>query len=109
MTELAQSLGFNLTDAFACDMELFAHFFQRAAAAIIQTKAQLENLALALGQTIEHILHLLLEQLMTGGIGRRKRSVILNEVTQVPLIFLPTRRLQPHPLLADLDDLSHLL
>src|SRR5215471_4183955 len=90
-------------------MELFAHLFQGAAAAIIQAKAQLQHLALALCQAIEHILHLLFEQLMAGGIRRRQGSVILDEITKVTIILLADWRFQAHRFLADLDDLPHFL
>src|SRR6266567_8932787 len=109
MAQLAQGLSFDLANAFAGHMELFAHLFQGTAAAIIQAKAQLQHLALALGQAIEHILHLLFEQLMAGGIRRRQGRVILDEIAEMTIIFLADRRLQAHRFLADLDDLPHFL
>src|SRR5438132_4340909 len=90
-------------------MELFADFFQRAATAVVQTEAQLKYLALALSQALKHIFHLLFQQLVAGSISRSKCRVIFNEVTQVAIIFFAYRRLQAHRLLADLDNLAHLL
>src|SRR5215472_14031924 len=63
VTQLAQSLGFDLTNTLAGHMELFADFFQRAATAIVQAEAQLEHFAFAVGQALKHIFHLLFEQL----------------------------------------------
>src|SRR5215471_294339 len=109
MAQLAQSFGLDLADALAGDVELFAHLFQRAAAAIIQSKAQLQHFALALSQAIQDILHLLFEELMAGGIGWCESRVVLDEITQVAIIFLADGHLQAHRLLADFDDLAHLL
>src|SRR5437588_12453087 len=109
MTQLTQSLRLDLTNTLTRYMELLANLLESAAAAIIQTKAQLQHLALAFGQAVKHILHLLLKQLVAGRISRSERCVILNEITQVAIIFLANRRLQAHRLLADLNDLTHLL
>src|SRR6266849_88296 len=109
MAQLTQSFGLDLTNTFACNMELFADFFQRAATAVVQAEAQLEYLALALSQAFKHIFHLLFQQLVAGSISRSKCRVIFNEVTQVAIIFFAYRRLQTHRLLADLDNLAHFL
>src|SRR5258708_27639679 len=76
MAQLTQSFGLDLTNTFACNMELFADFFQRAAAAVVQAEAQLEHLALALSQAFKHIFHLLFQQLVAGSISRSKCRVI---------------------------------
>ena len=91
MAQFAQGLGLNLTDALAGDVELFAHLFQRAAAAIVQAEAQLQHFALALGQAVQHILHLLLEQLVAGGVGGSQRGMIFNEVAQVAVVLFANR------------------
>src|SRR5579884_1984983 len=98
MTQLTQSLGLDLTNTFTRYMELLANLLERATAAIVQTKAQLQYFALALGQAIKHILHLLLEQLVAGSVGWSERRVILDEITQVAIIFLANRRLQAYRL-----------
>src|SRR5579875_179251 len=109
MAQLAQSFGLDLANALAGDVELFAHLFQRAAAPIIQAEAQLQHFALALGQAIQHILNLLLEQLMARCLGRCQGGVVFNEVTQVAILFLTNWRLQANRFLADFDDLAQLL
>src|SRR2546421_11459833 len=108
MAQIAQRFGIDLKNALASDMELLADFFQRAAAAIVEAEAQLQNLALTLGQAIQHVFHLLLEQLMAGGIGGSPRGMIFDEITQVGGVFLANRRLQTDRLLAGLYDLAHL-
>src|SRR6266702_6202508 len=109
MAQLTQSLGLNLANALTSDVKLFANLFQSAAATIIEAKAQLQNLALTLGQTIEHILHLLFEELIAGCIGGSQCSMVLDKVTQVAIVFLTNRSLKAHRLLTDFDNLTHLL
>ena len=43
MAELAQGLGFNLTDAFAGNVEYLADLFQGALVAVIQAEAQAQR------------------------------------------------------------------
>ena len=69
MAKLAQCLGFDLTDALACDLELAPDFFERAAATIIEAEAQAQDFLLADGQRAKRVLHLLLEDLVAGGLG----------------------------------------
>src|SRR5436305_10397889 len=103
MTQLTQCLSFDLANPLTSDVEFFAHFFQRAATPIVQTKAQLEHLALTLGQAVQHILDLLFEQLMAGGFSWSERGVIFEEVTEMAVLFFTDRRLQAHWLLAHFD------
>src|ERR1700752_3491912 len=72
VAQLAQRLDLDLADAFACDAELFADLFQRAAVAVFQAEAQLEHTALALGELVEHLLDLLAQHLVAGRIGWRQ-------------------------------------
>src|SRR5713226_1934570 len=109
MAQFAQGLGLNLTDALAGDVELFAHFLQRAAAAIVQAEAQLQHFALALGQAIQHIFHLLLEKLVAGGVGGSQRGMIFDEVAQVAVVLFANGRFEADRLLADFYDLAHFL
>ena len=46
VSQLPQSLGFDLADPFAGDVEFLAHFLQRAGTAILNAEAQLQNLSL---------------------------------------------------------------
>ena len=49
MSQLAQRLGLDLADAFACDTEELADLFERVAFAIAQPKAHLQHFAFAIG------------------------------------------------------------
>ena len=69
MAQFAQGFGFDLADAFAGDVVLFADFFQRARIAIDQAEAQFEDLAFALGQAIEDIAQLILQQAEAGDVA----------------------------------------
>src|SRR5690349_3702920 len=62
MAELAQRFGLDLPDALARDVELLAHLFERAVATVDEPEAQLEHVALALGEAVEHAVHLLAQQ-----------------------------------------------
>src|SRR5215212_629456 len=59
VAQLAQRHGLDLPDALARDAKLDAYFFKRAIAAILQAITQLDNLALALGQLLQHFFDLL--------------------------------------------------
>src|SRR5688500_17845190 len=61
MSQLAQRLGFDLTDALARDGEILADLFQRVLAAIADTKAHLDHLLLARRQRFQHRFGLLLQ------------------------------------------------
>lgn len=50
MAQLAQGLGFDLADSFSCNVELLADFLQGSRAAVLQSEAQTDYLALTLGQ-----------------------------------------------------------
>lgn len=62
VTQFAQRLGLDLADTFTGYIKLFSYLFQGAAAAILQTEAQLEHLLLSRGEGGQHIAQLLLEQ-----------------------------------------------
>jgi hypothetical protein len=51
MTQLAERLGFDLTDALARDGEVLANLFERVLAAILQAKTHLDDLFLARAQS----------------------------------------------------------
>src|SRR5690349_16763734 len=52
VAQFAQSLGFNLADAFAGDGKTLAHFFERMLAAVVQSKPHLNYLLFAGGQRL---------------------------------------------------------
>src|SRR5688572_22164111 len=77
MLQLADGLGLDLADAFARDLEDAAHLFERVGVAIAQAIAQLDDLALAVGQGLEHVVDLVLEHFLGGGADRRFDAVVL--------------------------------
>ena len=109
MAQLAQGLGFDLADAFAGDIELLAHFLQRAGAAVLDTEAQLQHLFLPGRQRAEHIHQLLLEQGEAGRLGGLGGAFVGNEVAQMGILLLTDGRFQRNGLLCDLQNLAHLV
>jgi len=78
--ELAQSLGLDLTDALAGDLELLADFLQGVLVPAAQAEAHLEDLRFALGQAFEGLLDLLAQIDMDDGVGRGDHDLVLDEV-----------------------------
>ncbi|CDN41615.1 hypothetical protein BN871_AI_01260 [Paenibacillus sp. P22] len=109
MAKLAKRLGFNLADPLARDAEYLAYFLERPCPAVIEAEAQAENVLLPLRQRIQHILKLLLQQFVSGGIGRRESFLILDEIPQMRVILFPDRRFQRYRLLGNLHDLADLV
>ena len=54
--QLADGFGLDLADALAGDLEDAADFFERVGVAVADAVAQLDDLALAVGQRLEHLL-----------------------------------------------------
>ena len=52
VAQLAQRLGFDLADAFTCNLEFAAHFFQGAAAAIVEAKGKLLRVEMPAGSVV---------------------------------------------------------
>ena len=77
--------------------------------AVLQAEAQADDLALALGQAVEHLRQLLLQHAERGGVGRHHGGVVLDEVAQLGVLLLADGRLERHGLLRDLLDLAHAL
>src|SRR5271166_1230842 len=94
MAQLAQRLGFDLTDALARHAELLADLFKGALVAIFQAEAQHEHFALALGEVLQDVAHLLFEHRHRRRFGRGHRVRILDEVTEVAVFLFADRRLE---------------
>ena len=56
MTQLAQCLGFNLANPFACDVELLADFFERVVGRHFDAEAHAQHFGFAWRQGVEHFL-----------------------------------------------------
>ena len=55
VTQLAQGLGFDLADALAGNIELFAHFFQRVVGVHVDAETHTQHFGFARGEAFEHI------------------------------------------------------
>src|SRR5688572_24580406 len=109
MPQLAERLRLDLADTLAGHVELAADLFERARATILETEPKLQHASLAAGETLEHGLDLLLEELVTGCVARREGLVVGNEVAEMAVLFLADRRLEGDRLLRDLHDLADFL
>src|SRR2546430_8436414 len=109
VTQLAQRLRFDLSDALTSHVELAAHLFERAGAPVLETEPQLQHASLAAGQPFEDGLDLLLEELVRCGVARGEGLVVGDEVPEVRILFLADRRLERDGLLRNLHDLAHLV
>src|SRR5580698_7431847 len=108
MPELAQRLGFNLTDALAGDGKALADLLERVLAAIPDTEPHLDHLLFARRQCLEDRLGLLLEVQVDHRFGRRHHLAVLDEVTEMRILLLADRRFERDRLLRDLEDLAYL-
>jgi len=86
--ELADGLGLDLADALARDFEDAADLFERVGVAVADAVAQLDDLALAVGQRLEDDVDPVLEHFLRGrGDGRIDR-VVLDEIAEVAVLAL---------------------
>ena len=102
MLQLADGLGLDLADALAGDLEDPADLFERVGVAVADAVAQLDDLALAVGQRLEHLLDLVLEHLLRGGADRALGRLVLDEVAEVAVLALADRAVEADRVLADL-------
>src|SRR5437016_3903429 len=100
--ELAETLRFDLANALSSDAVDASNFFQRAAVAINETKAQFENLPFTFGETCQNVVKLLFEQTVADPIGRVLRCLVFNEISGAPIFVLADGRVERDRLLAHL-------
>src|SRR3954452_14822174 len=89
--QLADRLRLDLADPLPRHLEDPAHLLQRVGVAVPQAVPQLDDLALAVRQRLEHLLDLVLEHLLRGGADRRLGAVVLDEVAEVAVLALADR------------------
>src|SRR5438477_9779116 len=109
VAQLAQRLGLDLPDPLASHVEVAPDLLEGPRPTILQAKPELQHAPLARRQGVQHALHLLLEELMAGGIRGGHGRQVRDEVAQVAVLLLADGRLEADRLLADLHDLAHLL
>ena len=109
MAELPEGLRLDLSYALPGDAEVSADLFEGAVAAVLEAEPELEDPGLAVAQRLQHIVHLLLEELVGGRLGGSQRAAVLDEVPQVAILLLADGGLQGDRLLGYLEDLADLL
>ena len=107
MTHLAQGLGLDLTDTLTGDLELFAHLLESAGVSINKSEALFKNLTLALGEGVENILDLLLEENDGGHVGGIFSRLVLDEVTEAGVVAVTHGGLKRDRLLSHLENGLH--
>src|ERR1035437_2835314 len=86
--ELANGLGLHLADALARDLEDPPDLLQRVGVAVADAVAELDDLALAVGEGLEHFLDAVLEHLGAGGLDGVLGRLVLDEVAEVAVLAL---------------------
>src|SRR3954451_15294418 len=107
--ELLQRVVLDLADPLARDAELAADLLERARLLALESEAELDHLALALGQRAERSLDVLAPQRELRGVVRRLGLVVLDEVAELRLLLLADRLLERDGELRHAQDLAHFL
>src|ERR1700737_1861616 len=82
MAELAQRLRFDLANPLAGHTETLTHLFQGALVTVDEAEAQLQHAPLARRERIQDVLDLVVEHGQRGGIRRRGRLPVLDEIAE---------------------------
>ena len=93
MTELRHCPGFDLTNALTGEVEVFPNFFERARLATIETKAELQDLTLALIEWREQTADLIWKQRSRGDLEWGVSATILDDVAEFGIAVF-TKRLR---------------
>ena len=99
MPQLAQRLGFDLTNAFAGDRKRLPDLFQCVLAAIFKSEAHLDHFFLSRGQRAQDLSCLVLEVHVDHGFGRRNYGAVFDEVAQMRIFLFANRRFERDGLL----------
>ena len=91
MLQLADGLGFDLADALAGDLEDVADFFQRVAVAVAQAVAELDDLAFAVAERLEHLGDPAAEHFLRGADGRAFGRAVGQQVAEVAVFAVADR------------------
>src|SRR3954470_13353400 len=106
--QFADRFRFDLTHALARDLEDAADFFERVGVAVADAVAELDDLALAVRQGLEHLLDLVLQHLLRGGLDRVVGLLVLDEVAEVAVFRFAYRTIQRDRVAADLQHAARL-
>src|SRR5688500_19328536 len=95
MAQLPERLRLDLPDALARHVERGSDLLQRARAAVLgEPEAKPDHLGLALGEGLEHLVHLVLQHRERGGLRRRDDAGVLDKVAEAGVIVLADRAVQ---------------
>ena len=67
MTQLTDSLVFDLADTLTGNAENLTHFLQSVGAAVVHTKTHTQHICLTLGEGVQNFLQSLCQQSIGGG------------------------------------------
>src|SRR5215470_2555304 len=109
MTELAQRLGLDLTYALTGHGKILADFFERVLAAVRESKTEAEHFLFSRRQRVEDLVGLLAQGEPDDRLDRRDDLLVLDEITEMTVLFLADRRLERDRLLGDLQNLADLV
>src|SRR5262249_50064983 len=99
--QLAQRLGLDLTNALAGDREVLTDLLEPVLAAGGEAEAEPQHLLLARRERIEHLVRLLAQREADDRLHRGHDLLVLDEIAQMTVFFLPDRRFQGDRLLGD--------
>src|SRR5690606_40008252 len=106
MLELAQRLGFDLTDALAGHRELLADFLQRVVRVHADTEPHPQHALFTRGEGRENPRRAVAQIVQNGRIYRLHRILILDEVAEMAVLLVADRRHEGDWLLGDLQYLA---
>ena len=102
VAHFTQGLGLDLADALTRHLELAADFLEGAAVAILEAEALFEHLAFAFGESVQHILDLILEHREAGLFHRVIGGFVFDEVAERGVVGISDGRLERDRLLGHL-------
>src|SRR5659263_630755 len=109
VAKLRHRLGLDLTDPLARDPVDLADLVERLGLTVGQTEAHRDDARLALGERVEDLVELLLQEREAHGVRRDDGLGVLDEVTELAVAVLAERGVQRDGLAAVLLDLHDLL
>ena len=99
MAQLADGALLDLAHALACHLEPPPDLFERVVVVVEQAEAQLDHLALALGQRAQRPPHLFAQHLAVGRALRPLGALIFDQVGERVLLLFGERRIEREDLL----------
>ena len=91
VAQFAQCFGFDLADALARNVKLFAHFFQRVVGVHINAKAHPQHFCFARGQAFQYAGGYFAQAGIHGRIGGGNVVYVFNEVAQMAVVVIANR------------------